>query len=519
MKIRLFTYLFFVLTIAANAQNKLQKELKIDTDAENYGILPAGNLGLIMTYSTDGKERNTNDWHFQLYDTEFNKQWTKDLGIDDNFDLIKSVMTDKNVLHIFFSDTKHRNYYYVMLDIATKKLDHFTGSIPIKAATSYFEVMDDYAIFGGNADYTTGQTTLACCLAYTCIGPFLYDARRDHATLNYVDYNKKSSKPIIVNFREQTTLNDLTINNDKNEFTAVIERIDGRFKSSLHLLNYSEKGKESNRTAIKSGKDDVALLDGFSYDDNNTQYVLGTYASKSYSSGAEGLYFTSFEKKRQQKISYYSFSDLKEFWGDYSKRIEKRLEKKIQRRKKRGKTGISLKILPTKIELRGDELVYIGEAYYIDYRTESYYNSSTGRWETRRVFDGYVFTHGIVAGFELSGKMKWHHSYSIGKKIYTLHSITKVFNEQESGDLLLIYQFGNKMLTQVLSGNKLTEDKEVITILPDSQYEKFRTGTINLETWYDNFFISYGIMTVKDKDKKLGKRKETLFYFSKVAYQ
>lgn len=519
MKKHFFSFMAVLFMLSVSAQGKLQKEFVIEKDAEDYNLLPAGDQGLIMTFSTESDKRGIRDWHFQLYDTDFEEKWALDLGIDDAFSYVKSEMSDKNVLHIFYSNSKHTEYYYVMVDIVKKKIDHFGGLIPIKASTSYFSLIGDHAVFGGNADYTTGQTTLQCCLLYTCIGIFLYDPLRDHATLNYVDYEKKTSKPIIVNFREQTTLNDLSVNEEKGEFTAVIEVAESRTRTSLYLLNYDDNGKEDERTQIRSGKEDVALLDGFSHTEDKDQFVIGTYATKSYSSGAEGIYFTSFEKGKQKKILFYEMSDFKEFWGDYSKRITDRIEKRSERRKKRGKSGLTLRILPTKIEKRGDELVYIGESYYIDYRYESYYDASTQTWKTRRVFDGYVFTHGIVAGFDDNGKMKWHHSYPIGTKTYTLSSRTKAFNDEESGDLLLVYQFGNHIYTQVLSGNKLNKKKDDITILPDKSYEKFRSGKINFEKWYDNYFVSYGQMDVKDKDKKLGKRKETIFYFSKIEYE
>lgn len=514
-------YLLGALLLLSSSQKKreLQREFVIERDAEDYSILPAGKDGLIMTYSTDGESRKTKNWNFELYDSDFQKKWTKNLVLDDDFSLVKSAMSNDNVLHILMSHEKYSEYYYITLDPANGQLDHFGGRLPIKAKTQHFQLVGDRAVFGGNAVYSSSQNTLASCLACTCVGLFLYDPLRDHATLNYVDYKAKSAKPVVINYRGQTTLNDLTINENDATFVAVLEVFSSRYKSELHLLNYDENGKEQSRIPLDSDAENISLLDGFTVTDNEEQFVVGTYASKSYSAGAEGLYFTSVKNGKQYATKHYDLSDFEEFWGNYGSKMTARIQKRVNRRKRRGAAGIKLRILPNKIEKRGNEILYVGEAYYIEYRTESYYDAATDRWVNRSVFDGYYFTHGIVAGFDLDGRLLWQDSYPLLHKTYTLKPQAKIFPDEASDDLLLVSRSGNTLRTQAIRGRNLEVRGQSIELLPDEKYEKFRTGELYFDHWYENYFVAYGIMYVKDKDEKFGRRKKTIFYFRRIEYE
>ena len=41
----------------------------------------------------------------------------------------------------------------------------------------------------------------------------------------------------------------------------------------------------------------------------------------------------------------------------------------------------------------------------------------------------------------------------------------------------------------------------------------------SIEYWYDDYFLAFGIVKIKNKEKKGDERKRTVFYVNKIAYK
>ena len=63
-----------------------------------------------------------------------------------------------------------------------------------------------------------------------------------------------------------------------------------------------------------------------------------------------------------------------------------------------------------------EQYVLVGEAYYATYRTETYYTTdSKGNMvmQTRTVFDGFQYSHAVVAGFDKKGNKLWDNTFEM----------------------------------------------------------------------------------------------------------
>lgn len=530
---RLLVFLSLIgLSHVAFGQSELRKEITLTKDVDNFTIIPTGESGALMMYKTDEKKKGKSTWFFTSYSTTFKEQWSEPVVIDKSYSYRKHQLSENGILHVLFTDDAYGEYFYITVNSGKKDITTFGGAIPIKAEPSFFTLQGENAYFGGTSSVSNKQNCIAACCAYSCIGAFLVDPIKTHATLNYVDTDQKRLKPVVLQYNRESRVNDIASSTDGSQVNTIIEHEGKRNINKLYLSSYNENGREEFKSQIDPGSSELRLLDGMVYNlDEEARFVIGTFnnrpKTKKISIGTDmsnvaiGFYFTEFDGRKQRKIHYYPFSEFEDFWGDISQRTESRLKKKREKAKSKGKQlMIGYRILPNKIVQRDGELVYIGEAYYPTYRTESYYNASTNQWETRQVFDGYMFTHGLVAGFSLEGKLKWEKSFSIGIKSFVLSPKIKIFGDDKAPEMVMVYQLGNQLKSQVLTRNSLRVKKESIEITPSKEYEKLKgTYQQNIEHWYGDYFLAFGYQRVVDKDKKLGRRKETIFYFNKITYR
>ena len=538
MKKLLLALVFLAPTLGAIAQSSLRKEIKLTKDLNNLNIIPVGENGVLLMYETNEKSKGKSTWFFTLYGQTFKEKWTEPVVIIKNFEYRKHQLSENGNLHVLFTDNKFGEYFYVIVDSKRKDIKTFGGAIPIKAEPSFFTLIGENAFFGGTSSISKKQACGALCCAYTCVGIFIADPLKTHATLNYVDTDAKRLKPIVLQYSRESRVNDISASTDGNQINSIIEHEAKRNVNRLYLASYDQRGKEEFKSQIDPSRTNTRLIDGLVYNiGEDARFIVGTYNNRpktktltigeNLSNIAIGFYFTEFQGRRQRKIHYYPFSEFENFWGDISKKSEERIKKNKAKAKKKGKSlSIGYRILPNKIVQRNGELVYIGEAYYPTYRTETYTTTTTTNGvtttttNTRQVFDGWRFTHGLVAGFSLEGDLKWEKSFTIGTKSFSLTPKIKIFGDDQAEDLVMVYQEDNELKSQVLSGNNLKVKKESITITPSKEYEKLKgTYQQNIEHWYGNNFVTYGYQRVVDKDKRLGKRRETIFYFNKISYE
>ena len=84
-------------------------------------------------------------------------------------------------------------------------------------------------------------------------------------------------------------------------------------------------------------------------------------------------------------------------------RKQAKVERKQKRKEKKGKEmNINYLIASHDIIKKGDKYIMLGEAYYPTYRTETR-TDANGNVTYRTVFDGYQYTHAVVAGFDKDG--------------------------------------------------------------------------------------------------------------------
>lgn len=298
-------------------------------------------------------------------------------------------------------------------------------------------------------------------------------------------------------------------------------------KTSRHLIfRYSSNGKLKSSPFILSLAPDKAIVDmRFTYSEEAAEFIVsGTYTADKKSGYANGLYTARIDE--QGKISgvkMHNFLELDHFTEFLSKR---KLEK-LNRKKKRK-------------EAKGNELVYKGRAnvhniyvyqgkrylisefYYATYRMESY--SFNGQIHYRSVFDGYQYTHALVAALDDAGELRWTHIFDMGvtQKPYELKEFIRL-NINTDGDLELSYANSSALKFITFTEDGAVNRKRSFNYIKTDNKEETVKYTINSNVvyWYDNYYVVSGFQKVKTapaETKKKKKKKRKIYFIHLISY-
>jgi hypothetical protein len=297
-------------------------------------------------------------------------------------------------------------------------------------------------------------------------------------------------------------------------------------KKKVKFLNIkSFRGKETlGDITIKPEGEDNLLTGKITTISESEKIIIGTYGVKG-SSGSNGVYFARLINDAEFIIKYYNFTDFERFFDFLSEKEKERIDKKKQKREARGKElNLDYQLLTHDLIQKDGRYLMIAEAYYPTYRTEPYTYTTVINGvpvlQTRyvTVFDGWLYTHGIVAAFDKEGNMLWDNSIEMGDfKTFELEPRVSVKVEQD--DVVLAYGTYDHIKTKVVRGNEVLDAKEDVAIKTGSEDDVVKRALLSsVKFWYDKYFLVWGYQKIRN-DNDEGRRRRTVFYFNKIAYQ
>jgi hypothetical protein len=168
-----------------------------------------------------------------------------------------------------------------------------------------------------------------------------------------------------------------------------------------------------------------------------------------------------------------------------------------------------------------DKYYFLGEFFYPTYRTETYQTYVNGRWvtQTRVVFDGYQYTHAVMACFDKKGNLLWDNCFEMWldyKPMTRQMFVTATINPEGRIDLLFSSRKDIVTKTYGLDGEKL-RDVSRSGIDTGREDDKIKRSLTMMEYWYDDHFIARGVQLIKDKGKTDGKKRRYVFFVNKIS--
>jgi hypothetical protein len=503
------TLLFvIVLLIGSEAYSQLsylkRVEFELKDGYSDERIEPFGENGVIITSEKDGSTKNIKSWRYDLYDSDFELITSKEVDVSDRFYQDERHINEER-MHTLYKDRKG-NFSIVTAEASDLSITEVQGELPKKANVSDMAVLGDYAFFSASIKDA----------------PFLF-------SVNWKTGAKKLIPIVIPNVKpKKTWLKEFQVLKGTNEiFMYVTAQID-KETNNVYVIRLNNAGeREDIFNLSKKVKKNIISITGSKVGEGNYIFT-GTYSTESLST-SEGLFFCETQKGVVQFIKYYDFLSLDKFLSYLpEKRIEK-IEKKKAKKEKKGKDfTLNYRIAAHEIIILDDGYLFLGEAYYPTYRTETFTTTSTNAngvttttTHTIRVFDGYQYTHAMMGKFNKEGELMWDEifeMFSAYKPFYVKRFIS--ISEKTDNSLKLVFSSDKRVFTKEIGfDGKVYADEGSEEIETTQAGDEFKRSFSNIDFWYDNYFIAYGIQVIKNKDEEKGaKKKRKVFFVSKIKF-
>lgn len=384
------------------------------------------------------------------------------------------------VMYLFYTNNSDE-FYVFDFDVKTKKMNKKVGKIQEKGGIYDVTISGEYIVFN------TQRKRISCLQTF--------NTKTGESNITEVHLKKVSDRKI-------TILDNAVI--DDEVFALVSDSKD------THLLRMDMKGNILGLDNLTENIPDRLFQLRFTKVDGN-YYVTGTF-SKSKKGAAQGIFFSKLKNWKLEGIQYYSFVSLKGFTEGFSDRSQAKIERRKEKAEKRGKEYVESYLCASHPLIKhGNELIFIGEFYYPTYVYTYAGNSMTTR------FDGYQYTHALVAKFDLDGKLIWDKGFVMKprEKPFSVKHLISVASKQNT--MQLMFADRNKLVSKQfdLRDGSVVADKNVEVAETGNEDESVKKGR-NMQTlsWYDRYFLVIGNQTIKNKET--GDRRKV---FSMTKYE
>lgn len=553
----MLVFLYSFLPAQKNAPMRIEIEAKKGSD--NYNIVPVGKSGLIFFYESDEKTKGNKIWVFTKLSTDFTDEWNKEIPVPARQDFIRYFIDDKkNKLYVLLGTNLlkipeiniHKNdgdFTILTVDLTSGEIKKATGEIPGRLSITDFVVINNKAFLSGVRYPSFGQTCAQTCIYITCIpiffGPVII---RYNAIFGYADVNNGQFTYIDPMYKKQSFVANSGIYEDKTEeiYQVVTRNHLNKRDVLLNINTISQDGKIIDKQLIESDNTHNLLDGNISKINDNESLIIGTYTQKPKStfafiparfigiiSASIGMYIAKYKGNKQDYIRFYPFNKfdnfynyLKEYYsGLYGDKKKKKADKKANKEKeKQAKYNVPYELIVHDIIQRSEQYIIISEAFFREYHTEFYTSYENGHMvtKTRRVFDGFRYTHATVAAFDKKGEKLWDNSFAI-MDILTFSLKERIKVMMSGTDIILAYSNGGAITSKIIREDKVIEGSNSVKI--ETGYEKDNVKSnykSDMAFWYDNYFITWGYQNIKNTEEKVnGKRKRNVFYFNKIGLE
>jgi small nuclear ribonucleoprotein (snRNP)-like protein len=515
--VSLFILLASLCSSSLQAQQYKRVEIETQGNADDMVVVPIGNEGLILfSQVMPGK------YNFAKYTTDLQQDWKVDCMVNSTLDLSKYVYNGKS-LYLLFSRFKSPVYQVLKVNVKAGFAEKFEMHSLNKLEITDFEAT-------GNDVFIAGKT-------------------RSEPILLHINLQTKQTQVMPTALKGKAEIQSLELDTVNQQLNVAFANWRGR-DYKMVIKSFTPEGKQIKSVALDSDEERSLLTGRVSQLKENEDLVIGTYGTRgssyaNYSRGyytrsvymgnadyTQGLYISKLANNQPQFMKYYSFTDFKNFFKFMNGRQQERMERKIKKRKQAGKDlKLQYRLLVHDIIQHNGQYIMVAEAYYPEYRnTNNFYPGMNGYGygyggfgyngygRNYPIFDGWVYTHAVIAGFDMQGNLLWDNSFEINDvKTFSLREKVKVSFSNDN--IVLAYSHSGMLKTKVIRGNDIVEGKEDVPLRAEFEGDKVKKSSIdNVDYWYQNNFLAWGYQKIRNQRDEQVKGKRNVFYFSKVEF-
>ena len=535
MKHVIFVFTIF-LTHSIVAQSTSRVEFPIGNDNIETFTIPLGNQGLVLMSQLDKQSFN-----LRKFNTNIEQVWSVNANVETSQDYVTNCFDGSN-LFLLFSRFKSNSYVIFRINTNTGKVEKFQIISVDRIEISNFKALNASLFIGGMVN--------------------------SQPVILFTNLKEKITRilPVVVKGSAEIQSMDLdtTFQQINVTYTA------GKKAKEYQLLvkSFDEDGNQLGQVIMNPDEQYAAMNAKSTQLNDSLQVIVGTYGhvgtiGSSRGPSSQGIYFQSFMDGVLNQASYISFTKFSNFFNFLSSKQQEKQVKKIKDKEEKGEDlRLDYRLIMHEIIRKGNHYIIVAEAFYPDYKYNnnlygagningglmgfnnfyspwnSIYNpyrwgygnygiyspfsSYYSPWGYRgynsygndQQFDGWIYTHAVVAELDENGKLLWDHCislYDMKEEKLTQKVKTSVTDDQ----IILSYSKENQIITKLISQQGTVEEEKITTIQTENEGDKVRkAGKVDLNYWFGPYFLASGIQSINNESD--GKR--NVFFLNKIKF-
>jgi hypothetical protein len=535
------TYYFLAILVFSFFVGRSQTNRRVEFPQESSQVetftIPIGKKGLILM-----SQLNKQEFNLRKLSTEFEQEWSINANIDPNQDYVTHSY-DGDDLYLLFSRFKSNSYVVFRVKTELGKIEKYQIISVDRIEISNFKALNSSLFIAGIVN--------------------------SQPVILFTNLNEKKTKilPAIVKGQAEIQSMDLDTIYQQVNVTYTIGKKSKEYQ--LMLKSFDEDGNQVSQVLMKPN-DEYAMMNAKSAQINDSlQVVVGTYGHKNSIGSAkgpssQGLYFQSFLDGELANASFISFTKFDNFFKFLGPKQMERQVKKIKDKEEKGEDlRLDYRLIMHDIIRKGDHYIVVAEAFYPDYKYTNFgpyggglfpgmgtMNSFYSPWSmlynpyrwgygnyglyspfssyyspwgyrglnyygNQQQFDGWVYTHAIIAELDAVGNLVWDHSISL-QDIKEPKLIRKIKTSVQDDNIILSYSRENELITKIISNQGKQESENKLPIETNLEGDRVKkSDESDLTYWYDTYFLAFGTQNIINQTE--GKR--NVFYLNKIQFK
>jgi len=488
--------------ISACGQSVLKPESRLEIQLKNgytnEAIFQCSKGFFVIEAHADKNIKNKQEIRYDLYDRDLKQTGETSLYIPTDMRMLLTFTNDSCIYKMYAN--RKDVFLFCRVGIKDLMVDTVRGQLPKGIS------LNDMKVVGTKAWFQSKLRGKTCILQV--------DMKTGESRVSDFIEKKWSNKTSIVNYQMASQSGELLVFLNRYIKRGVCELSQMRVNGSCELCD----------TIRLTGTGDKLITSVSGCRTSETEMVYsGTY-SRYDQNKAEGLFFAKSTVNKLDYINYLNFLDIKSF-VDYQSGIEKAITKTIRSIfNKNGKDyGVNYNITTHDIITIPGGYLLVGELYQASYSSmaNTYTTFVNGMAMTHtyytQVFNGYRYTHAIVAAFNNDGILQWDQCFYMNSlnNTYTPHEHIRVSDKTDK-QITLMYANGGVIVSKIIGfDGSMQKDINYDLIGTGNELEKTYGTVSNANYWYGNNFLVFGTQTVKNSEDK-SRRK--VFYVNKIGF-
>jgi hypothetical protein len=490
----LISFILISLLGVGSAGAQVVKEKRIELPSgdqyESFRIQDFGTEGVCVFAELNYVNTNGQAYICWRYDTNLNLRDSVKFEVPRGM-FYSGLSASDGRLSLLFNKKRTGQFELRVIDPKELTVKELQGFFPKKSTVSKFHVIDDHL--------------------YT----HLYIKQNSSLVINSLQGGANKVVPLKAKTERYESMQVLR---EEKLLFVYVNKI-AKKENAMEVRIYKD-GALLNQFMITEYRDhSIASISATVVDDREILFC-GTYSDRS-TSVSQGLFISDFVSSKRQFIQYHPFSDFDHFLEYLPEKRQAKLEKKKAKKQAQGKDfDLNILIASHELEPVGDDFIYLGEVFYPTYRTETVTTGGPNGTTTmtRRVFDGYQYTHAVVARFDSNGELVWDNIMQmfIARKPFVIKRfVHPSFDEQHN--VTLVHSGGNHVNSKTISYNGVSRDQKSVAIDSMHEGDQIRWSVSEVSHWYDNTFLHFGTQKIKNSEGETGKRKRIVYFINKVS--